>query len=55
MSKDEAIRRADQNLKAGKSRTLVVYESHEYHVADEEDLETFWLGAPVVYDAEDNA
>jgi len=51
MDREEAIAKANQNYLHNKARTLVVYESHQFWPCSEEELETYWLGAKVVYDA----
>ncbi len=57
MTYEQACRKARKNLAEGKSRVSVVAETMHgdpgYDVADAEDLDTFYLGAKVVWDARD--
>ncbi len=61
MTYKEAVAQARKNHHAGSTRIMVVNESLEtspgeggFDTADQEDLDTFYLGAKVIFSAEED-
>jgi len=49
---DSAIRAAKQNARTTGDSRFIVAEGGEYNVCAEYDLDTFYAGAPVLYEVE---